>query len=126
MIAREDRQRFVPVSYIYAAPLEQLPLTCTLINMDGFAVLDQLVNIITSGVADIKHAYVAASAAAPSLDEPWAPTTIEQETSTQVTLVTSAAFQLLSTLRNPNTAVWEATSGVSHCIMLVCLSPDAL
>jgi hypothetical protein len=86
-----------------------LPLS---IRMDGFAALDQLVDIITTGVADLKRAYNAAGASAPSIDQPWTPTTIEEETSAQVTMVAAAAFQLSSTLRNPNTIMWEATSGV--------------
>jgi hypothetical protein len=42
----------------------------TPIIMDGYVVLDQLVDIITAGVADIKRAYIAADAMAPSLDQP--------------------------------------------------------
>jgi hypothetical protein len=70
--------------------------SATSANMDGFAVLDQLVDMITSGVANIKRAYVAADATPPNLDEPWVPLPIEQETAARANLVSAAAFQVVN------------------------------
>lgn len=105
--------------YICVAPEGTPFIHPTPLSMEGFTALDELVNIITSGVASIKCAYVAAGATAPNIDKPWTASDIEQETSALAVLVSAAAFQLASTLRNPNTVMWEATSGVRPCIAAV-------
>jgi hypothetical protein len=82
-------------------------------DMDPFAVLDQLVSIISSGVADIKRTYAAAGVAGPSLDQPWTANAVEQETMVQTTLVVAAASQLIRTLQPPGSIVIESMMGVS-------------
>jgi hypothetical protein len=84
--------------------------------MDPFAVLDQLVSIITSGVADIKRTYAAAGVAGPSLDKPWTANAVEQETAVQTALVAAAASQLIRTLQPPGSTVVEIMTGVSISI----------
>jgi hypothetical protein len=81
--------------------------------MTDFSALDQLVDIITSGVASIKRAYTDAGIAAPCLDEPWKPTPVDQQTESQALIVASAAAQLVATLRTPNQLLFEAVYGVS-------------
>jgi hypothetical protein len=82
--------------------------------MADFAVLDQLVNIITAGVTDIKRAYFEAGVAAPRLDEPWMPTSIDEQVEVQALLVAFAATQLVATLRSPNQLMFETVWGVSN------------
>jgi hypothetical protein len=84
--------------------------------MDPFAVLDQLVDLISSGVADIKRTYAAAGVAGPSLDKPWTANTVEQETAVQTTLLVAAASQLIRTLQPPGSIVIESMMGVSISI----------
>jgi hypothetical protein len=82
------------------------------IHMPDFAKLDQLVDIITAGVAEIKRAYTAADLPAPCLDEPWRPTPIDQQTDVHALLVSSAAAQLVATLRTPGQLLYETMYGV--------------
>jgi hypothetical protein len=82
--------------------------------MSDFAVLDQLVDLITAGVADIKRSYKDAGIPAPRLNEPWAPTPIDHQVEAQALLVSAAATQLAATLRAPHHLLWESTWGVSY------------
>jgi hypothetical protein len=61
--------------------------------------LDQLLNIINLGVADIKRSYVSANCVFPSLDEPYdGPDELENTIASATTLVVSAALQLVATV----------------------------
>jgi hypothetical protein len=83
--------------------------------MDTFAVIDQLVGIITSGVADIKRTHATAGGVpAPNLDEPYTESTVEQKTAVQTTLVIAAASQLIRTLQKPASVVKEIVMGVRY------------
>jgi hypothetical protein len=84
--------------------------------MADFSALDQLVDIITSGVTEIKRAYMNAGIAAPRLDEPWAPTPVDEEINTPALLVSSAATQLVALLRDPHQLLFEAVWGVSASV----------
>jgi hypothetical protein len=71
--------------------------------------LDALLNIITSGISDIKAAYAAEGVSLPSLDEPYAPSSAELKSTVAAGLVVSAALQLIATIRPaPMTALSTA------------------
>jgi hypothetical protein len=80
--------------------------------------LDQLLGIITDGVADIKRVYVSADRPFPSLDEPyWQPDALDEQISTARTLIVAAAQQLIAMVRLPAESVSDEALGV--CLPLV-------
>jgi hypothetical protein len=78
--------------------------------------LDRLLEIITTGVADIKHAYTTAGRAFPSLDEPYSGSdALEMMTAATTTLVVAAAQQLIAAVRMPSQTLAEAGGAVGVC-----------
>jgi hypothetical protein len=76
--------------------------------------LDQLLAIITSGVANIKKAYAKADVPIPNLNDLYTPDSVEESVSSTTMLVVAAATQLISTLRNPGQLVTEHSYAVSQ------------
>jgi hypothetical protein len=75
--------------------------------------LDQLLHIITAGVAEIKSAYAAAGRSPPSLDDLYrGPGELELALAPASTLVVAASQQLIATLRLPPEALLDVSSGV--------------
>jgi hypothetical protein len=75
--------------------------------------LDQLLHIITTGVADIKQAYAAAGRSPPSLDDLYqGPDALELALAPATALVVAASQQLVATLRLPTEALADVGSGV--------------
>jgi hypothetical protein len=75
--------------------------------------LDQLLGIITDGVADIKRVYVSANRPFPSLDEPyWRPDALDEKISTARTLIVAAAQQLIAMVQLPAESVSDEALGV--------------
>lgn len=77
--------------------------------------LKGLVDIITSGVNEIEVAYAAASCVFPTLDDPWAPSALEDNLQPIADLVASAAFQLMTMLRKPPAVLSDAAMAVRKC-----------
>jgi hypothetical protein len=78
--------------------------------------LDQLLEIINNGVAEIKRVYASADRSMPSLDEPYdGPDELERATVAASTLVAAAAQQLIATLRLPS----QTITG-EHILSYVC------
>jgi hypothetical protein len=76
--------------------------------------LDQLLDIVTTGVADIKRIYADAGRSPPRLEEPYGgPDELEKTLAPATTLVVSAAKQLIATLHNPTLYVADSFQGVS-------------
>lgn len=74
--------------------------------------LDQLLAIMTSGVASIKEAYARADAPLPDLNEPYIYHPVEESVASTTMLVVAAAAQLISTLRNPGQLIIENSYAV--------------
>jgi hypothetical protein len=76
--------------------------------------LDQLLEIIQNGVADIKRAYAAASRDLPNLNEPYdGPHELEKTVAPTTALVVAAAQQLVATLQPPGQYLYDIAYGVS-------------
>jgi hypothetical protein len=92
--------------------METLLWLSRLPSMDA---LDQLLEIIQNGVADIKRAYAAASHDLPNLNEPYdGPHELEKTVSPTTALVVAAAQQLVATLQPPGQYLYDIAYGVSR------------
>jgi hypothetical protein len=86
--------------------------------------LDQLLGIISDGVADIKRVYVSADRPFPSLDEPyWQPDAFDEKISTARTLIVAAAQQLIAMVRLPAESVSDEALGVRLPLVSLGLYP---
>jgi hypothetical protein len=78
--------------------------------------LDRLLDIITTGITDIKRAYISAGHPFPSMDEPYGgPNPLEMVTAPTTTLVVAAAQQLIAAVRMPTQTLAEASGAVRVC-----------
>jgi hypothetical protein len=75
--------------------------------------LQQLLQIINSGVADITRTYADAGRPFPSLDAPYGgPDALEQAAAPHVALVVAAAQQLIASVQLPAVSVSEVAYGM--------------
>jgi hypothetical protein len=75
--------------------------------------LDQLLDIIVNGVADIKRSYASANRPIPKLSELYAgPDDLERVIAPATGVVVAAALQLVATLRLPTESVLDMSMGV--------------
>jgi hypothetical protein len=85
--------------------------------------LDQLLQIVNNGVADIKRAYAAAGRNIPSLNEPYGgPDGLEKTVAPTTALVVAAAQQLVATLQSPREYVSDMSYGVGGLLWIQSLS----
>jgi hypothetical protein len=123
MPARQAAAFGVPPSFTYSKAKTTLDLTPWLAGVPPFVLptsfamaaskLDALLAIISSGVAEIKHAYASAGRIVPDLDTPYVPDIVEPSLETTRALVVAAASQLVAAVGNPGKLIIETTAAVS-------------
>jgi hypothetical protein len=88
--------------------------------------IDALVNIITSGVSELKGIYSDEALAYPSLDDPYKPSSAEAKTTKTTETIVSAALQLIATVRSPALAVLSSTFLVRVLVIFAVFINDML
>lgn len=86
------------------------------LSFPAMTVLRALLDIISSGVAEIEDGYSAASRAPPTLNDPWTPSVVEDQVHQTAERVAAAAFQLMILVRKPTVTLTEASMSVSTCL----------